>query len=229
MIKEEWKQESGCYKCPFCSKEYSYKGIATHIWRNHIENNKTWGGKVKGSTPWNKGQTKETSKSVKKGAETLSKTKQKQISEGIFKPSQMGIEAKKRLSIEQSLRNRGGKSKWFIVADQKVQGTWERDIALKFEEFNIKWHKPKLHKEVFFYTQEGKLRTYTPDFYLQELDLFLEVKGYWWGKDKEKLNLVLEQNKSLEGRFKIILKEKFERIKLVKTKEELYAVLAEMV
>ena len=36
MIKDEWlNKESGLYKCPYCSKEYSRKGISTHILRQH--------------------------------------------------------------------------------------------------------------------------------------------------------------------------------------------------
>lgn len=33
----------------------------------------------------------------------------------------------------------------------------------------------------------------TPDFYLPEFDMFIEIKGYWWGNDKEKMICVMKQ------------------------------------
>jgi len=36
-VKEEWKTETGKYKCPYCNKEYSKKGICSHIWKMHGE------------------------------------------------------------------------------------------------------------------------------------------------------------------------------------------------
>lgn len=181
----------------------------------------------KGSIPWNKGLTKETDKRVKKNSESLSRTIKKQIKDGVFVPRKMGIEARQKLSLEQSLFNRGGKSKWFEVAGQKVQGTWERKLAEKFEQLNIKWYKPKCKKDVFVYILNEKEKNYTPDFYLEELDLFLEIKGFWWGNDKEKMKSVLEQNKFLK--IKLVLKQELEILLKVQSKEQLYAVLAEMV
>ena len=35
---------------------------------------------------------------------------------------------------------------------------------------------------------------YTPDFWSPKLKKYFEVKGYWWGNDKAKMRLVLEQN-----------------------------------
>lgn len=42
---------------------------------------------------------------------------------------------------------------------------------------------------------DGSIHRYNPDFYLPELDLYIEVKGYFSEKDKLKTKLVLEQNK----------------------------------
>lgn len=108
--------------------------------------------------------------------------------------SRMSLERRRELSIEQSLRNRGGKSKWFEVSGQKVQGTWERDFALKLNELNIKWIKPSTNNSVFRYTLDGKERSYAPDFFLPEYNVYLELKGYWWGNDREKMNAVIKQH-----------------------------------
>ena len=34
-IDEKWKLSNGKYQCPICQKEYTRKGIATHIYRSH--------------------------------------------------------------------------------------------------------------------------------------------------------------------------------------------------
>ena len=96
-------------------------------------------------------------------------------------------EARKGLSLRQSLKNSGGKCKWFVVAGINVQGTWERDIALKFEEWKIRWEKPKPRKSAWTYYLDGKLKRYTPDFYLSDFCLWIEVKGHWWGDDMRKM------------------------------------------
>lgn len=111
-----------------------------------------------------------------------------------YGPSRMGVDARKRLSIEQSTKNRGGKSKWYNVAGQLVQGTWERDLALKMEELSIKWTKLKTGKDVWPYVIEGTLKHYTPDFYLPEFDVYLDPKGFWWGNDKQKIEAVKAQH-----------------------------------
>lgn len=71
-IKEEWQLENGKYKCPFCEKEYSKKGISTHIWKNHTEEGIKFK-PTKGKASWNKGLTKETDVRIKNYGETYSK------------------------------------------------------------------------------------------------------------------------------------------------------------
>lgn len=114
------------------------------------------------------------------------------------------------LSLSQSSKNRGGKSKWFEIAGKKLQGTWERNMALKFEELNINWIKPTVNKDIWRYEIDGKIKSYTPDFYLPDYDLFLEIKGYWWGNDKEKMKNVIEQH--MDKKLIIIEKDDYEKI-----------------
>lgn len=131
---------------------------------------------------------------IARGALKTSRT----ISDGIklhikkHGPNKMGQLARDKLSKEQSLMNRGGKSKWFEVNGIKVQGTWEYNIALKFEELNISWQKPKTNNDVWLYLKDGKIKSYSPDFYLPEFDVFIEIKGHWWGDDREKMRIVKE-------------------------------------
>lgn len=117
---------------------------------------------------------------------------------------------KEVMSKKRSLNNKGGRSKWFKVNGIKVQGTWERDIAKILTEKKISWLKPTTARHSFRYISNDIERTYTPDFYLEEEDIYLEVKGHWWGNDKQKMQLVIEQNP--EVNIKIIEKEEYERI-----------------
>lgn len=109
-------------------------------------------------------------------------------------PNKMGLDARKKLSIQQSLKNRGGKSKWFLVKGVKVQGTWEKKVAEKLTDLNIKWIKPQHNKDVIEYTIDNKIRRYTPDFYLPEYNQFLEIKGYYWNNDKLKMQAIIKQH-----------------------------------
>jgi len=71
-------------KCKHCGKEYSEKGIGSHIWRSHGE------GKnfkpSKGKTSWNNGLSKENDERVKKGSIKWKEN----LNAGKFKPHQLG-------------------------------------------------------------------------------------------------------------------------------------------
>ena len=150
-------------------------------------------------------------KAIKRGAfKTRTLSEASKISLQKYGPRRMGMEARKRLSIEQSIRNRGGKSKWYVVNGQLVQGTWERNLALKMEELSIKWTKLKTGKDVWPYVIDGKLKHYTPDFYLTEFDLYLDPKGYWWGNDQEKINAVKRQH--IDKKLLIIQKDLYSKL-----------------
>lgn len=116
----------------------------------------------------------------------------------------------RKISEKLSINNKGGRSKWYTVAGQNVQGTWERDIATKFELLNIRWIKLKTNKDTLKYEMNGKIRSYTPDFYLPDYDMYVEVKGFWWGDDKEKMKIVFQTypDKSIV----VVEKEEYEEI-----------------
>lgn len=113
------------------------------------------------------------------------------LNEKGWKPTPMGPEARQALSERQSLNNSGGRCKWFEVGAQKVQGTWERDAGLKLTELGVEWRKCAGKADIIQYTLDGKIKRYTPDFYLPAYDIYLEFKGYWWGDDKRKMEVVL--------------------------------------
>ena len=121
-------------------------------------------------------------------------------------PTVMGQDARRRLSERMSQNNPGGKSKWYEVSGKKVQGTWERNFALYCNENNIAWDRCKPWK----YVLDGKIKSYTPDFYLPAFDLYVEIKGRWWGNDRAKMDAVIEQHPDK----KILIIEKQEYSKL---------------
>ena len=128
---------------------------------------------------------------------------------GTFLGKKHTDEAKRKISQKLSINNKGVRAKWYNVAGQKCQGTWERNVALKLEELGIEWKKLKTNKDVLEYVMDNKVRCYTPDFYLPAYNIFLEVKGHWWGRDREKMDIVLE---TYPGKKIVILeKEQYEK------------------
>ncbi len=122
-------------------------------------------------------------------------------------------ESKRKISEKLSVNNKGGRTKWYEVSGQKVQGTWERNIALKFDEIGIIWIKLKTNKDILKYIMNNKVKSYTPDFYLPQFDIYLEIKGFWWGQDKEKMKIVIETHTDKE--IFIIEKLEYEQILLL--------------
>lgn len=83
-----------------------------------------------------------------------------------------------------------------------LKGSWEVLVATWLDSKNIMWeHEVKS----FDYEWNGK-RKYYPDFYLPELDLFVEVKGYETERDRCKWKVV--------SNLVVIKKAEIEKIKL---------------
>lgn len=186
--------------CSICQRKFNTKQATTsHIHRSHTHPGISYGGKQKGSEPWNKGK-------------TLTDSHKEKISKSqIGKPGRNLSDLEKfNISIRMSIKNPGGKSKWFDYNGVKVQGTWELNIAKKLDEQKIKWVKLKTNKDVWRYCINGKFKSYTPDFFLPETNTFLEIKGFWWGNDKQKMKHVLEQHS--DKTLIIIEKDKYEKI-----------------
>jgi hypothetical protein len=158
------------------------------------------GKKNKNKIPWNKGLTKDTDDRVKSySIKIANKIKGE---ENPFYGKNHTNETKKIISEKLSLNNKGGKCKWYESFTPKgklflVQGTWE----LKFTKFlnliDDEWIKIGIGKNEHSYKwidENGKIRTYTPDFWSPKLKKYFEIKGYWREKDKIKMKFVLEQN-----------------------------------
>ena len=82
-----------------------------------------------------------------------------------------------------------------IAGQVSLDGTWELNVAQEMDQLNMNWTRNQKRFSYFF---EGKSRHYTPDFYLPDLDLYLEVKGYETAKDRSKWEQFLKPLKVLE-------------------------------
>jgi hypothetical protein len=180
-------QNDGTYKCPYCGKVYSKLGIISHIWRNH-EDGINWKNNNLGGKPsWNHGLTKETDARVKKGSDTFNTNLKSGAFIPFFKGKHLSIDHRNTIAntIKENVKNDNwhlsfSKSRTHEYAGKKFQGIWEVEYAKWLDANSIKWRRPTEKFEYFF---DGKKRYYTPDFYLLEDNVYIEIKGYPTDKD----------------------------------------------
>jgi predicted nuclease of restriction endonuclease-like RecB superfamily len=74
-----------------------------------------------------------------------------------------------------------------------MDSTWEVACAKRLDELGIRWiRNPSLKLK---YTTRGRRqRNYIPDFYLPDLDIYIEVKGYWTDAARHKMEDVQKRN-----------------------------------
>lgn len=168
-------------------------GIKSHIWRVHGDGKNFVPG-TKGKPAWSRGLTKETSGSVRKWGETHSRRcKSGEIvpwPTGHTKDSHPGLAKQSRTmtSIVNAKLDAGtwhnsfARARKQTYAGQSFDGMWEVHLAKWFDQNDIKWERNKL---TFPYTYD-KPRKYIPDFYLPNIDCFVEVKGWKTAKDEAK-------------------------------------------
>ncbi len=121
--------------------------------------------------------------------------RRKKISEAILKRYNEGWE---------STAGRTKKIKYIslIAGEVLIDGRWELAVCEYLDKHNIKW---KRNKKRFPYIYENKNRTYCPDFYLIDSDIYIEVKGYQTNLDNAKWE---QFRKELEVWDKKVLREK---------------------
>jgi len=100
-------------------------------------------------------------------------------------------ESRRNQSLQQTIFINSGKAhcKYFNIwnGEQfiKVQGTWEKRIGEALTKFNIKWERIIL--------TYAKIKHYTPDFYLPEYNIYLEIKGWMSDSNIKKYKEVINE------------------------------------
>ena len=74
-----------------------------------------------------------------------------------------------------------------------MDSTWEVACAKRLDDLGIRWiRNPSLKLK---YTTRGRReRNYIPDFYLPDLNIYIEVKGYWTDAARHKMEDVQKRN-----------------------------------
>lgn len=82
------------------------------------------------------------------------------------------------------------KNKYFkkeIINGFRMDSSWESIFANYLNKNNIKWIK---NKKPFRYIFENEEHSYYPDFYLEDFNLYVEIKGQETERDKAKYKVV---------------------------------------
>ena len=104
---------------------------------------------------------------------------------------------KKRKKTKQKLWS---KRSDYTTVDGKIvsmDSTWEVACALRLDELGIKWSRDPSIKLPYL-SEKHRKKNYIPDFYLPELDVYVEVKGFWTDAARHKMKSVQEVNKDIK-------------------------------
>lgn len=74
-----------------------------------------------------------------------------------------------------------------------MDSTWEVACAERLDILGIDWERDTSIK-LQYKDKKLRPRNYIPDFYLPELDIYLEVKGYWTDSARWKMRDVMQRN-----------------------------------
>lgn len=127
---------------------------------------------------------------------SISEETRKKMSES-NKGKEISLERKKKLSDimrrvvkekpeSYSSSNVNGRVKKVEYNGLTLDSSWELQFVKWCDSNNVKWIRPTIG---FEYEWFG-IRTYYPDFYLVDLDLYVEIKGYQRDRDLKKWNSV---------------------------------------
>lgn len=193
------------YICKYCGKICKNKNsLVQHELRCSKNSNRL---EIKGNhlshQAWNKGLTKFTDSRVANNGVSIKKlhdagkydySKNKHTEETKEKIRRQKLE----LCAKQGT-NLCGKGKRGYYKGYYCQSSWELAYVIYQIEHNVNF---KRNTEGFSYKLDGVQRSYFPDFYLVDDDVYVEIKGYYDNKTQEK-EKQFPQNKKLR-----ILKQK---------------------
>ncbi len=114
------------------------------------------------------------------------------LSKHKYPPHVHTLEVRERISsiMQSKMANRRVASKRFNYNGVVLESTFELKVAQELDANNIKWLRPK----PILYDDNGQVRRYYPDFYLPDLDIYLDPKNpFVFRLDEEKIKKVTNQ------------------------------------
>ncbi len=194
-------------KCKYCGKKFNKHGIKSHIWRSHT--NKGRNHKPAPAIPWNKDKTKETDIRLKLSKETKLKISKAMKGRKHTNKTKLLLSKLTKDRYKNGWEVRCGRSKKYkynskIAGNILVDGKWELAVACFLDLNHFNWKRNK--KRFPYINLKGEESTYCPDFWIEDWNTYLEVKGYEtdldgckWKQFKE--NLLIWKDKDLINRY----------------------------
>lgn len=232
-VQEEWKTNTGKYKCPYCESLFSKKGIGSHIFYQHTadgydnKKKKFSDETIKSKMGWSRGLTTETDERVRKASEQQKELYATGQIISHWKDKNLSAEHKSKLSLAQTKvlnefeitsnfkHIKYYKCKNLLGEEFNMRGLYEVKLSEWLNLNKIVWTRGM----TLNYIQDGVERLYSPDFYLPEHNLYLETKGYYPECDQIKMKLVLEQNNI---NLRIIFRETINKLSNIQSISELF-------
>jgi very-short-patch-repair endonuclease len=168
-VEENWKNTSGKYECPFCSKEYTKMGISTHIWRTHTDAGEKHLGVKKGNVPWNKGLTAVTSEAVAKQRNTLKDGFDSGRLEGSMKGKKHSDETKDKIS----------KIRIKYLEENPDKVPYKLNHYSKGESYPEKYFRELFEKMDIEFKQEVRIGLYSLDFVIGSLNIEIDGEQHY--------------------------------------------------
>ena len=198
-------------KCKYCGKECKNNNSLTqHEIRCKLNPNRIDLSYIKtGHSKGHKGGNQYTKAKQEGKILTISEETKNKISLAL-KGKKQSIELRQKRSevMKQVIKNHpesysstnvNGRVKHYIYNNVILDGKWELEVAKYLDNKNIKWERPK---QGFEYIWNNSIHIYFPDFYLPELNYYIEVKGYQRERDLYKWNsvenLIIIKQKEIE-------------------------------
>ncbi len=176
-------------KCPFCGKKYNKsQQLGGHIINCKMHPNKAYYDEV------HKQQGKTFSEKCKINPHYngwLGRKHKKETKEKISKSTINRVFDANHNYCRQNIKYYSIKN--ILNEEYTVHGKWELNVAKTLNKQNIIWN----NKTYLTYITDIQ-RTYHPDFYLPELNTYIEVKGYYSEDDKIKMKAVLKSNPDIK-------------------------------
>lgn len=201
-------------KCEICGKEFKTRqGLNSHTgWHikpDRVSNFKIYNEKVK-EGELEKKNTNQFTKAKNEGKKIFvsEKTKMKLSNASKKQVWDEKRKEKQRRAMRKAVRdypdsysasNVSGRTKTLEYKGFKLKGSWELEVAKWLDKQKIEWtNKVK----GFEYLWEGKIHIYFPDFYLPNLNKYIEVKGFERERDIAKWkavnNLIVLKRKEID-------------------------------